>query len=149
MRTGLAKPPKSAVGVKSGASKKSRKSAQGSPLPEDRSPISAYPVGCCVLVESPVDDGGSVEAHWHMLVYRIARSPSPHCRRMSISPRDLRWNAGLGSARELASSTVVHASCWPERPPPEEMTGQERDPLADFEDAGSLMLSHLRAGGTP
>ncbi len=127
--------------VASGASKKSRRSAQGGSLPPDKSPLGAYPVGCCVMIE-PGDVGGG--ASWHMILYRIGGEGAPHCARMSVPPDQNGWNGGLREAREIRADTVVLGSRWPYRPTSREDGVGERDPLADDDVVeGALMLGHL------
>ncbi len=153
----------------SGASKKSARSAQGSKLPDDRSALESYPVGCCVLIEVDVDGrgvppaGSTAEGQcgsinspiWHMIAYQIGGQGAPHCARMRIPPSAAGWNAGLEAARETPASVVVLGSCWPYRPTsPDVWSGgavDESDPIAGASsDAGVgtgdgvMMFSHLR-----
>lgn len=120
--------------------KKSKKGAQGSPLPPDRSPLEGYPIGCCVLL----DIGG--EAIWHLVSFRIGKVGDPHCGRLASEPSSPRWNDGMAEARQTDCTRIVLASAWPNRPGQAGAGGaSEQDPLALSSDAsdGSLMLGHL------
>jgi hypothetical protein len=117
--------------------KTSLSAMQGQALPPDGSPISAYPNGCCVLV----DHGGEVA--WHMLLFRIGRTGPPFCGRMSNLPTSVTWNHGMGDSRSIPEPTIVLASAWPLRARAAEV-GIEEDPLQTGELVeGSLMIDHL------
>lgn len=139
---GVSAAKKSLRGVASAKKKKSLRSDQGSELPEDGSPIEAYPIKCCVLVEVAGD------LVWHMIVFRIGDRGAPHLARLGDLPDTLRWNAGMGEARIAAPGTIVVRSCWPLRSSTglgEGGEGGDSDPLAlTMPVDGSLMASHLR-----
>lgn len=138
------------AGARSGSSKTSRisrpslKGAQGGPLPSDRSPLSAYPVGCCVLLRiGPKVDEGIDPDHlaWHLVAFRIGVG-LPHLRRLVSPPTSVDWNAGMGGAAEARLDLVVHESRWPHRSGTAGQDAGSEDPLTqDQEIDGSLLLN--------
>ncbi len=120
--------------------KKSKKSAQGIPLPPDLSPLEDYPIGCCVLLDI------CGEEIWHLVSFRIGKVGDPHCGRLRVDPSSLIWNHGMAEARQTDCTTIVLSSAWPNRPGQAGAGGaSEQDPLASSSDSadGSLMLGHL------
>ncbi len=102
--------------------KKSKKGIQGSELPAPGSPLSAYPVGACVVLEI---DG---EEAWHLIAYRIGGSGNPHVRRLVHAPETREWNAGPSRTREVKDSLPVLRSAWPRRVADERTLDAEQDP---------------------
>ncbi len=104
--------------------KTSIRAAQGSELPPNGSPISRYPIGCCVRV----DYRGEVA--WHMMMFFIGKDGPPFCGRMTHPPSSPRWNSKISDSRSIPDSTIVLESAWPLRGrTTEESSGAERDPL--------------------
>lgn len=134
----VAKPKR--VKLKGAGAKKTKRSLQGTDLPADGSPLSAYPIGCCVLLA--LAGGGPA---WHLVLFRIGGSGNPHCARLASDPAREGWNARMGDARETRDESTVLASRWPFRASLDE--GAEIDPIAlqsDRSAAGSMSVSHLR-----
>ena len=120
--------------------KKSKKGAQGSELPPDRSPLEDYPIGSCVLLDI---DG---KLTWHLVSFRIGKTGDPHCGKLREYPESVTWNHGMAEARQTDGQKPVLASAWPNRPTQAGAGGgSEQDPLALASDSadGSLMLGHL------
>jgi len=143
VRSGSAKARGGPRGAAAAVKRRSLKSGQGGPLPEDGSPIADYPVGSCVLL----DPGG-----WHLVRFRIGGTGLPHLGRLSAPPDGPGWNARMGEARIADPDSVVRSSCWPYRESADGATGEsgDDDPLALAPAEGSLMLNHLRgARGGP
>ncbi len=91
---------------------KEKKNLQGKDLPPDGSPLSAYPVGACVLLQAPDDPTPT----WHIVSFRIGGSGNPHVARMSIHPSSESWYLGRsGSVRSVSDSLIVLSSAWPNR----------------------------------
>lgn len=135
-------------GAAAAVKRRSLKSGQGGPLPEDGAPIVEYPVGCCVLLEG---EAGAAPV-WHLIRFRIGGAGLPHLGRLSAPPDGPGWNARMGEARVADRSAVVLAACWPYRASSDDAGGEsgDDDPLALAPAEGSLMLSHLRgARGGP
>ncbi len=123
-------------------SKKSKKDAQGGPLPSDRSLLEAYPIGCCVLLDIAGD------AIWHLVSFRIGKAGDPHCGRLAVEPSSPNWNHEMAEAKQTDCRTLVLRSAWPNRPGQAGAGGgSEQDPLALVnESSGSLMIGHLSDG---
>ncbi len=114
--------------------RKSKKAGQGSPLPPDGSPLSAYLVGSCVVLgEGPVAGPG-----WYLVAFRIGGTGNPHVRKMANLPSSIAWNVGLGDAREVKDTLVVEQSAWPSRVTDERALDADSDP--------DPVLGNLRLG---
>ncbi len=121
---------------------------QGATLPPDGSLLSAYPEGCCVLLEATPRDFratvGSGPRHdvpagpsWYLVSFRIGLG-SPHCRMMANPPSSLTWNVGMGIAVETNGYLAVKSSRWPERAAPlDDALGTESDPVQVMQVANS------------
>lgn len=102
-----------------------RRRIPGSDLPPDRSPISAYPEKCCVLI-----DAGD-EVAWHLISILIGGGGSPFVRRMARPPESRDWNEAMGEVRSVSEHTVVYAATWPNRGSvTSDGAGGEVDPFA-------------------
>lgn len=102
--------------------KKSKKGAQGAPLPDDGSPLSAYPVGACVLIEI---DGSS---DWYLIAFNIGKVGNPHLRKLVHPPTSLDWNTGPSAAHEFSCRLVVQQSAWPRRATDDRARDADVDP---------------------
>lgn len=115
--------------------KKSIRALQGSELPPDGSPISAFSVGCCVQIAPDAPDAPDAragEATWYMILFRIGKDGPSFCGRMTHPPSSPAWNSRLGDARSILESTPVARSAWPNRARSTDAAGgdgDEHDPL--------------------
>lgn len=128
------------------AKKRSIKSAQGRPLPEDGSALGAYPVGCAVRMDL------FGEIAWYLIRFRIGGQGAPHVGRLSSPPDAIGWNEKMGPAVLAPVDVVVLSSRWPYRESAAHGEGGESgddDPLALAPAAGSIMQSHLSGARGP
>lgn len=128
----------------------------GAALPADGSLLSAYPEGCCVLLEAmPRDFRASAASgphrdvaagpSWYLVSFRIGLG-SPHCRVMQHPPSSPAWNVGMGNAVETNGYLAVKGSRWPERAAPlDDALETEADPIQVMQAASAGVSAGDRA----